>query len=58
MLTECHEVEQYIIISLKEDIKIETVIMVNRELYSSTINEFEVKRFILLSASWKPCLSS
>ncbi|KAM3143146.1 hypothetical protein pb186bvf_004732 [Paramecium bursaria] len=47
MISECGLQNQYFIISLKEEIQLDTIQFVNMELYSSTINNFKIYASVL-----------
>lgn len=50
MISECSVSNQFLIISLKEEIQLDAISFINKELYSSTIGTFEV--FIPINHSY------
>jgi len=49
----------FFVVCLKEEISLETITFINKELYSSTIKNFQVFYLIsFLLGLWKCCLSN
>lgn len=47
MITECSKKDLYFVICLKEEISLESMALINKELYSSTVKNFYVYHLIL-----------